>query len=382
MRMAVSGLFFVNGIFVGSWAPKIPVLMHRLEISEAVTGLIVLLLGLGSISIMPVFGALTARRGSAHAVRLAAILLTPGLLLMSLAPNLPLVAVSVFLFGGMVGGMDVAMNANAVAVERVRRRAIMSSCHGFWSLGALIGSGAGGIVITWLGEIGHALLLTALFAASLAVLLPQILQDRPKLTDHVTHRRGLPRSPLPYLIGLMALCAMVPEGAILDWAAVYLQKEMGASLSLAGWGFAACAATMAAMRFAGDVIRQRFGAERTLRVSVVIAITGMGVAGAASNAPMAIIGFGLAGLGIANLVPIAFSAAGNLPGIAQGVGLSVVTMMGYSGILLAPGSIGFLAEKTSFSLIYLGLAVLLMVPLLLSPLIRSADFEAEMPRPD
>ncbi|MCF3972449.1 MFS transporter [Paracoccus salsus] len=376
-RLAVSGLFFLNGLMVGSWAPKLPVLMQRLEISEAVAGVIVLMLGLGAITIMPVFGALTASRGSAWALRLAAMLATPTLALISLAPTLPTVIGAVFLFGGMIGGMDIAMNANAVAVERARQRAIMSSCHGFWSLGGLAGAGAGGIAITWLGDVGHALVVTLLLAGALALALPRVLRDAPSPTEPAAVRLRLPRSPLPYVIGLMALCCMVPEGAILDWAAVYLRREMGVSLSLAGWGFAACAGTMAVMRFLGDLLRRRWGAVRTLRFSALIAMAGLILAGLATGPALAIAGFALAGLGIANLVPIAFSAAGNLPGMARGIGLSVVTTMGYSGILLAPGTIGWMAERTSFASIYLGLAVLLAVPLLLAPLVGSADFEKE-----
>lgn len=375
-RRAVSGLFFLNGLMVGSWAPKVPALMARLEISEAVAGVIVLVLGLGSISIMPVFGALTARRGSARSVRLAAVLAAPTLLLISVAPNLAATMAAVFLFGGMIGGMDVSMNANAVAVERARRRAIMSSCHGFWSLGGVVGAGLGGVAITLLGEVWHAVAVTAVMAGGLAVVLPHVLRDVPVTGDAPAAPLRLPRSPLPYVIGFVALCCMVPEGAILDWAAVYLQREMGASLALAGWGFAGCAATMAVMRFLGDWLRHRLGAVSTLRVSALVAIAGLGMAGLAGGPGLAIAGFALAGIGIANLVPIAFSAAGNLPGLASGIGLSVVTTMGYSGILLAPGTIGWLAERMSFSAIYLGLAALLMVPLLLSPLARMADFAA------
>jgi MFS family permease len=380
-RAAVSGLFFLNGLMVGSWAPKLPVLMQRLDISEAVAGGIVLVLGLGSITIMPVFGALTARRGSARAVRLAALLAVPTLLLISISPNLSATMATVFLFGGMIGAMDVAMNANAVAVERGRRRAIMSSCHGFWSLGGVVGAGLGGMAITLLGEVWHAVAVTLLLAAGLAVILPRVLQDAPVAGGATAAPLRLPRQPMPYVIGFMALCCMVPEGAILDWAAVYLQREMGASLSLAGWGFAGCAATMAVMRFLGDALRHRLGAVSMLRLSALVAIAGMGIAGMAGTPALAITGFALAGIGIANLVPIAFSAAGNLPGLANGIGLSVVTTMGYSGILLAPGTIGWLAERMSFSSIYLGLAALLMVPLLLSPLARTADFAAAEDEP-
>lgn len=372
--MAVSGLFFLNGLMVGSWAPKIPVLMERLAITEATMGLIVLCMGIGSVTMMPVFGALTARRGSTYSVRLAAILATPVLLLMSLAPNLWTVVITVLMFGATIGGMDVAMNANAVAVERARRRAIMSSCHGFWSLGGVAGAGLGGIAITYLGEIGHAVVLTAILAAGCALLFQRLLQDVPSHDDRGSSPLRLPNTPLPYVIGLVALCCMIPEGAILDWAAVYLQRELGASLALAGWGFAACAGTMAVMRFLGDAIRQWLGAVKTLRISAVIAMIGLAVAGLSSSPIAAIAGFAVAGFGLANMVPIAFSAAGNLSGLANGVGLSVVTTMGYSGILLAPGSIGFLAEYTSFSTIYFGLAVLLLFPLAMSRLMKTADF--------
>lgn len=374
VRWAVSTLFFVNGLIVGSWAPKLPVLLSRLSITEATLGLIVLGLGIGSLVMMPVFGAMVARRGSRQAVTLGAWLAAPSLIWISVAPDLWSVAAAVFLFGGVIGGMDVAMNANAVAVERARDRAIMSSCHGFWSLGAFAGAGAGGAVIQAGGDMLHAVLVTAVALAALSWALPRLLTDAPaKDTPRAPLR--LPRTALPYLLGLMALTSMVPEGAILDWAAVYLEREMGASLAVAGWGFAACAGTMATMRFLGDALRLRFGAVRTLRISAAIAMAGLALAGLGTAPAAAIAGFALAGIGIANMVPIALSAAGNMPGLAAGVGLSVVTIMGYSGILLAPGSIGWLAEKLSLGTIYLGLAVLLLVPLALSRLVATADFE-------
>lgn len=373
-RIAVSALFFINGLLVGSWAPKIPALMARLGITEAVAGILVLMLGAGSLCLMPVFGAMVARRGSARAVRIAAWGVAPALIWISVAPDLWAVGAAVALFGGLIGGMDVAMNANAVAVERARGRAIMSSCHGFWSLGAFAGAGAGGMAIQRFGEIPHAIAVSALFALVLLVVRRRIIEDGPEPGAARPPLR-LPRTPLPYLIGVMALMAMIPEGAILDWAAVYMQRELGASLAVAGWGFAACAATMAAMRFLGDLIRRRLGAVRTLRFSTLAAMAGLAMAGLAGSAPWAIAGFALAGIGIANMVPIAFSAAGNVPGLAAGIGLSVVTMMGYSGILVAPGAIGFLAESVSFSAIYLGLAVLLTIPLALSHLAATADFD-------
>jgi len=269
------------------------------------------------------------------------------------------------------------MNANAVEVEKHMRRAIMAACHGFWSLGGLIGAGTGGLLITWAGEFWHAVILTLVSGALVLFALPMLARDRATGQEAGASARGLPRSPLPYLIGLMALFCMIPEGSVLDWGGLFLHRELGADLALAGWGFAGFSATMAAMRFAGDGIRRRLGAVNTLRLCALFAITGLVVASLASEPYLAIAGFAIAGIGMSNLVPILFSAAGNLPGVPPGIGLSVVTVMGYSGILLAPGLIGFAAERTGFAPVYLVLASLLLTTLAAAPLARVADFNGD-----
>jgi fucose permease len=169
-----------------------------------------------------------------------------------------------------------------------------------------------------------------------------------------------PKSPVIYLLGLMALFSMVPEGAVLDWAALYLSKELGSTVAVSGLAFAFFAGTMAIMRFAGDSVRNRFGAAKTMRWSAFIAAAGIFGGGAAPTDWLAIAAFSIAGLGIANTVPIAFSAAGNQPGLSPGAGISVVTMMGYSGILLAPSVIGFVSEHLGFRITYIVLAVCLV----------------------
>lgn len=376
-RIAVSTLFLMNGFLIGSWAPKIPVLMARLEITESVMGLLILAFGLGSIIIMPIFGTLSARNGSAPILKFAALIVMPLLFLLSLAPELVSTAVVVFAFGGFIGGMDVAMNTNAVVVEKRMGRAIMSSCHGFWSLGGLIGASLGGLLLGSFGEIGHAAVVTALAALITLPVLPLIAQDQPTAEAKASSPLRFPSSPLPYLVGIMALFSMVPEGAILDWSALYLQRDHGASIELAALGFAAFSATMAIMRFAGDTIRHRLGAVTTLRICGVFALTGMVLGALAPTPELVIAGFAIAGIGISNMVPIAFSAAGNLPGVPPGIGLSIVTVTGYSGILVAPSAIGFIAEHTGFSPVLLGTAGLIVVTLALSSLARYANFSAD-----
>jgi fucose permease len=171
----------------------------------------------------------------------------------------------------------------------------------------------------------------------------------------------------------VALFCMVQEGVVIDWSALYLNKELGSPLTVAAFAAGAMHGAMTIMRLFGDGIRDRFGAVRTMQVSGVIAFAGMLIAGFAPNAYVAIAGFALSGIGISNMVPIAFSAAGNLPGMAKGVGLSVVTVMGYSGTLFLPTLFGFVAEHTGFSAIFIGTPMLLIVVLLLTNLTRYAD---------
>ncbi|OCP18001.1 MULTISPECIES: MFS transporter [unclassified Ensifer] len=364
-RLAVSLLFLMNGFVTGSWAPKIPEFKDRLGISESVLGLLILMFGIGSLVLMPIAGGFIARVGSQKVVKVTAILLSPLLLLLTLLPNVWAAAVGMFLLGGFVGAMDVAMNANAVEVEKSMRRAIMSSCHAYWSLGGLIGAGIGGFLMARFGVLPHVMVVTLLSLTVIAIAWPMILADKPHPTA-TKEKLRLPMTPLPWLIGIMALFSMVPEGTVLDWGALYLRNELGATVELSGFGFAAFSATMATMRFAGDHVRDRFGGKRTLRICTVTALVGMVLAGLAPNAYLAILGFAIAGIGISNMVPIAFSAAGNMPGLQPGIGLSVATFMGYSGMLFAPSLIGFVAEHTGFAIIFASVPVLFIVVLLLS----------------
>lgn len=370
-RWAVAAIFLVNGFLVGSWAPQIPVLLTRLAITETTLGLLIVGFGVGALCAMTLCGHLLARFGSQPVLRGFAAACVFGLLLVVLSPNVAIAAVTMFLFGGLVGGMDVAMNASAVAVERRLGRAIMSSSHGFWSLGGFAGGASGGIVIETVGPVAHAVSVTAVSLALVLTAIPHLIADRSAAQE--TQRFVLPRSPAIYLIGLIALFSMIPEGAVLDWAALYLRQELGADLTTAGFAFAGLSAAMALMRFLGDHVRDRFGAVATLRVSGLIASFGMLIAGFAPVSWVAVAGFAISGIGVANIVPIAFSAAGNQAGMSAGAGLSIVTLMGYSGILVAPSVIGFIGDHTGFAAVFLALAALLALAGAMAGLARSAD---------
>ncbi len=371
-RLGVSLLFLMNGFYMGSWAPKIPVFAEKLGLSEGELGLMILVFGVGSILAMPLTGIFNARYGSTKVGKAAALMFLPMLILLTLSNAIWLAACVLFLFGGLMASMDVSMNANTVAVEKVEHRAIMSSCHAFWSLGGLLGAGMGGYLIETIGPLGHAVFATLLAGLFLAVGFPRLVEDTPT-GEQKSQKIRLPMTPLPWLIGVVALFSMIPEGAIMDWSALYLRNERGVDIALAGFGFAAFQLSMTTMRFAGDLVRDRLGGVKTMRICAVLSVTGLLLAGLAPSTPLIILGFAIAGLGISNMVPIAFSAAGNLPGMAPGIGLSVTTTLGYSGILVAPSLIGFLAEHTGFSPIFTGLSLLHVIVFLLAPLMAYAD---------
>ena len=377
-RWAVATLFFVNGFLVGSWAPQIPLVLGRLSISETTLGLLILVFGLGAFVAMPSAGLAMSRYGSRRVLRVVALVACAGLVPVVAATDVIAVAVALFVFGASIGAMDVAMNTNAVVVERRLGRAVMSSSHGFWSLGGFAGGGLGGLAILHFGHLAHASLASlAAFAMALVALRHVIADDQ--VAPGKRQRLSLPSGAAVYLVGFIALFSMIPEGAVLDWAAIYLRQELDTDIATAGLAFSAFSAAMAVMRFVGDSVRSRFGAVTTLRVSSLVAAAGMLTGGIASAPWLVVAGFAISGFGIANMVPIAFSAAGNQPGLSSSAGMSVVTTMGYSGILLAPSAIGFIGERTGFAPIFVALSGLLVLVCLMAELARSADFTTPQP---
>jgi fucose permease len=373
-RWAVAAMFFVNGFVQGSWAPQIPFMLPRHHITEFTLGLLILLIGVGAVSAMAWTGWLINHYGSRQVSVGFAIATCASFAMVVLAPTVPLAILPLILLGATLGSMDVAMNANAVEVESRLDRAIMSSSHGFWSLGGFAGGGTGGFLIARFGISGHALTAAGI-ALAIALAASRFLVTEAHHHDENAEKPKYvwPRNSAIYILGFMALFSMIPEGAVLDWAALFMSKELGANVQTSGFAFAFFAGTMAIMRFLGDGVRNRFGAVRTLRCSGLIAAVGMLAGGLAPNPWLVIAAFAVSGIGIANMVPIAFSAAGNQPGLSPGAGISLVTLMGYSGILVAPSSIGFVAEHIGFRSTYVTLALFLVIVALLAGRVASAD---------
>ncbi|MGQ0565799.1 MAG: MFS transporter [Gemmobacter sp.] len=372
-RWAVAAMFTANGFVMGAFAPQIPLLLPRHGITKPELGLLLLTLGIGAVLAMLFAGKIIARIGSRRTLTVFALALAPVLPAVVLAPSVPVLAVAMAAMGAVVGCMDVAMNAQAVEVERRLGRAIMSSSHGFWSLGGFVGAGLGGLVIASQGAEAHALAVGVIVALIVAVALRFLPDSAVTPVADEPRTRLFPRDGSLWLLGLISLLCMVPEGAVLDWGALYIQQDLGADVAQSGLAYSFFAGAMALMRFLGDGLRNRFGAVRTLRVSGLIGAAGLMGAALAPSAEVAILAFAVAGIGVANMVPVVFSAAGNHPGMASGAAISVVTMVGYSGILVAPTSIGVLAEVVGFRTTFAGLALLLLAVVAAAARARAAD---------
>ncbi|MFJ7329191.1 MFS transporter [Streptomyces cyaneofuscatus] len=345
-RVAVATVFAVHGAVTGSFATRVPWIQDHAGVSAGQLGLALAFPAIGASIAMPLAGRISHRFGARTALRGLLALWTLALILPALAPNLLTLCAVLFVYGATAGMSDVAMNALGVEVENRLDKSIMSGLHGMWSVGALIGSAAG-TVAAHVGadaRLHHTLAALALTVLGLLAC-RNVLDLRSEPDEEPPPRFTLPpKSAL--IIGAVGFCAVFAEGASLDWSAVYLRDILGSSDGVAAASTTAFALTMAVARLAGDRIVDRFGAVRTVRTGGALATLG-GLLVVFSPSPAAAMGgFGLLGLGVAVVVPLAFAAAGRSgPNPSQAIaGVATIT---YTSSLIAPSAIGALAETTS-----------------------------------
>lgn len=378
-RMAVALLFFMNGALFASWVARIPAIQTRLGLSHAMLGFALLGLALGALVAMPLAGWAATRHGSRLVNCIAAVAYCATLPWLALAPNAVLFAFALFCFGAFHGAFDVAMNAQAVAVENRYRRPIMSSFHALWSLGGLTGAALGGLVAAahispFLHFTGASLGIGGL---TLLFSLPRLLEagePRTRRADHSGKRRtGFAWPPRTLVaLGSVAFCIMLGEGAMADWSAIYLRDVTGAGEGLAAAGYATFSVAMAGGRFFGDSLAARWGAVAVVRAGSAVATVGLALALLLGQSAAALVGFATVGAGFATIVPLVLSTAGRTSGMDSGPALAHATTLGYMGFLIGPPLIGFIAQGTDLR-IALGIVVLMnAVAFFLSPCVRQA----------
>jgi len=359
-RRASMLIFLVCGIGLSSWAPMVPFAKTNLNLDEAALGFVLLSLGFGAILMMPISGFLINKYGSRKVMLAAAVviaLILPNLLMAASPVQL---SIALFIFGAAIGSIDVAMNAHAVLVQERFGRHIMSSFHGMFSLGGIIGSVGLGFLIGFglsptIAAISISVLLFCITISQYKYLLPHSEENSVESFSF-----ALPRGPV-LVLGLMCFVFFLAEGAMLDWSAVFLKFNRGFTENMAGWGYAAFSIAMAIMRFTGDNLVHKIGSQKVVLFGALLAAAGYLIAVSVPLPGAALFGFVLVGLGAANVVPVFFTAAGNIPNVPASVSLPAVTILGYTGQLAGPALIGFIAEMTSLPVALGFVGVLLLI---------------------
>jgi len=357
-RLAVLAVFALNGFALGGWFVRIPAVQDGLGIGEGLLGVALLGAAVGALLSMTVTGALISRLGSRRVVGAAALLLPLSLIPLALAPNVPALALALVLVGASNGALDVSMNSHAVAVEDRYGRRIMSSFHAAFSFGALAGSVlGGGVAYLGVGVLPHFLAVSVLAIVAAVPAYRSLLPSDADAAEGGAPAFARPTRAL-FGLGVISFCVLLGEGAMSDWSAVYLDDSLKTGPGFAAAGYAAFSLTMALGRLIGDRLTERFGPTRLVRLCGAVAALGLGAALAIGNPVFALVGFACAGAGFSVVFPLALSAAGGTEDVATGPALAAVATAAYTGFLVGPPTIGFVAELAG-----LGTALYLVVGL-------------------
>ena len=346
-RWAVSVIFFLTGVGVANWAVRIPAVQERLGMSDGVLGMALFGVSAGAIAAMAIAGRLLAKHGSRPITGIAVLAFAVALMLPALAPN-PAVLMACLVVLGLANGLlDVAMNAQAAAVQKHYDRPIMSRVHALYSVGGLVGAATGGRAAAHgIGAAPHLAMVAVVIALAASAAVGRLL---PASADAAPgHRPGTRPSRGLLILGLLAFCVLFGEGAMANWSTVYLRDIGGAGPGLAAAGFAAFSLMMATGRAVGDTLAARLGSVRVTRIGGMIAACGAAVALVFPHPIAVIAGFGAIGAGLASIFPLILSASARAPGIVPGAAIALVSMWGYGGLLAGPPLIG--AVATAFTL--------------------------------
>lgn len=356
-RAAVAACFFLNAVFYSSLVPRFPELRDGLGISNAALGTAIAALPLGSLIAAPLSSVVLRRFGSARTASAGLVLLALAIAGAVSAPSWPVLVVALFLAGIVDALVDVAQNAHGLRVQRGYGRSILNAFHGLWSVGAATGALLGSAGAALGIPLPAQLWVTALVFSVLALSLQRWMltgPDRPA-PEESTGEHAASAAPASRVravavlvaLGLVAACGSFVEDAGSSWSAIYLKDEIGTTAGVAGTGYLALMVAMTVARLTGDRFVDRFGQRRVARIGGAMTAVGMGAALLWPSLPLTLVGFALAGAGVATLIPAAFHAADELPGLPHGLGLSLVNWAMRLGFLLSPPIIGLVADTIS-----------------------------------
>jgi fucose permease len=370
-RVGAAACFLVTGVISASWASRVPAIKEDLSLSDGQFAIALLGLEGGAVIGLQLGGLMVPRTGSRRALIASLLAFSGALLGPAVAPSVLVLAASLFLFAALNSVVDVAMNAQGVAVQRLIGRPVLSGMHAMHSFGGVLGAGAGALAVRLGAEPGlHFLLAAAVTVVAGLGVMPLLLPswvdaEEESWGDAMADTNGLRQwfsgwsGPIA-LLGVLAFCFTLAEGAGLNWSAVYVANSLGATEALGAIGLGVFLGAVTLGRLVGDRLISRFGPVRVFRAGAVVA--GLGFGGAlVVNTPVAgLIGLGLLGAGIANALPLAIAAGTNAPGETPATAAARVSTLGYLGSFIGPALVGGLASLSSLPFA-LGLPALLVL---------------------
>lgn len=363
MRLANRDAFLIIGCLEAAWAPMVPYVKRGFHLNEAQLGLLLLCTGLGSLLALPVAGPMCKRYGAKRTIYANAVVMATALALVATNAHLWLTAPLLVVFGMCTVQIDVAANVNGVTLEERYHKNMMSGFHGGYSLGTLIGAGLMSVLLTLgLGLLPAALVVLSFsmgyfFYGCRGLLRRGELDTAAHPAEAGRRHRRFYVPPLVLLVGMVCFVMYSSEGSVMSWSAVFVNQERGVDLRYAGYFYTAFAVCMTTMRLAGNRIVSRFGAPRVVVGGSLLVAAGFLVTGLVPSLVATVAGFAAIGIGAANIVPQLVSYAGKLRGMAVQNIISVITAIGYSGVLLGPVIIGFCAQHFGLPATFAGIGI-------------------------
>lgn len=370
-RLSTLLCFFSLGLSTAAWAPLIPFAQQRLQLNHANFGTLLLCIGIGSIIAMAASSLCIKKIGCRPIIAVAILLLSMVLPVFALSSSVLVMCIALFLFGMAAGSLGVAINLQAVMVEKNSLKSMMSQFHGMCSLGGL----AGVMTVTALLTIGVTPLISALAISCLLVLicfiavpnsLAKIENDdthsnaKENANEQVHKSKKLP-STLILLIGLVCFIAFFSEGTAMDWSGIYLISEYGVKPAVAGLAYTFFAIAMTIGRFSGHFLQKKIGEKNIIIYSAVCAALGMLTIVAAPVWMLVLVGYALLGFGCSNIVPVMFSRVGRQNVMPKAAALSCVSTIAYGGCLFAPALVGITSQMMGLTFIFSIIASLLVL---------------------
>jgi MFS family permease len=368
-RIATNILFFLNGMSFASWASRIPDVKEFLKLGDAALGSVLFAMPIGSLSALPVAGVIISKFGSRNIAIFSMLFYFISMPLLGNSNSTFQLAIALFLFGFGGDLLNISMNVQAVNVEKIQQRSIMSSFHAVFSIGFMIGAALGGFIASENISVFQHLTFMGTTDLLIGIIIYRLLVKSDQQTDKAQPIFALPDRGL-ILLGIIAFCGMLSEGAMADWSTLYYKQVLNNSKGFATAGFTAFSIMMVVGRMFGDKIVNSFGLRKTLLINCLIVFLGMFVALVSLNPISIVIGFGITGLGLSTIVPLIYSEAGHSKTMSAGVALAAITTVGMGGFLLGPVLIGFLSEFSSLRIALSSLIILGLLGALLTTKIR------------